>query len=112
MLNITIPQKQRNILIHLANKEEQIINPFIEQSIPEGIEKREQINHRKIKTQRLKALSQIEEQRKVFLNKRNNTPLSVDPADILNRSREERDQELYTFFQENTGSKTSACPYV
>ena len=101
MRQMTIPQKQRQALIQLADQEGQSIDALIEQILREGIEKRQQAHHPKTKTERLQALAQIEEHHKEFLARHNNAPLDVDPSAFLHQIREERDRHLFAIFQEN-----------
>ena len=99
-LRVAIPREQQHILHQLASQEGQSIETLVWQLFREGIERRQHSRGACSKTERLQALSRIEEHRQAFLARRNQTPLNIDPAELLEQIREERTQHLFTVFQE------------
>jgi hypothetical protein len=96
---ISLKPEQRQALTEMARREGQDIDELISQILQEGIEKRQHVTHSMATDERLEALERIEEHRKAFLAKRNNTPLQIDPASLLNQIREERDEHLFSLCQ-------------
>ncbi len=100
MINVAIPQEERQALTELAHQERRSVDALIQQILREGIEKRKQVHHPKAKAERLQALTRIKEHRKAFLTRRNNAPIDVDPTMFLDQIRDERDQHLFSLAQE------------
>ncbi len=96
---VAIPGKQHKILLRIAQQEGQNFDDFILQLLQEGIERHQHAPPARTTTQKLKALEQVEEHRKAFLARRNNTPLTIDPVSFLDQIREEHDQHLINLWQ-------------
>ncbi|MCP4399970.1 MAG: hypothetical protein GY801_22015 [bacterium] len=97
-LHVTIPQEQEYMLNQLASKEGQSIDTFVEQLLREGIERRYRAPN---KTERLQALARIEEHRQAFLARRNQTPLNIEPTELLRQAREDRVDHLFNVLEEH-----------
>ncbi len=64
----------------------------------QGIERRYRAPN---KTERLQALARIEEHRQAFLARRNQTPLNIEPTELLRQAREDRVDHLFNVLEEH-----------
>lgn len=69
------------------------------QLLREGIARR---NHVLNKAERLRALTRIEEHRQAFLARRKNSPLDIEPTQLLQQAREDRVDHLFSVLEEHT----------
>jgi hypothetical protein len=97
-LQITIPQEQEYILNQLASQAGASVDTLAAQLLREGIDRRHHVLN---KADRLQALTRIEKHRQAFLARRNNTPLDIEPTQLLQQAREERVDHLFSVLEEH-----------
>ena len=98
-LRVAIPQEHEDILSQLASQEGQSVDTLVEELLREGIERRQ---HARSRAERLHALARIKEHRQAFLARRNQAPLDIKPAELLQQAREERSEYLLSVLEEQS----------
>ena len=66
VLHGAIPHEQERILNQLAHQEGQSLDALVEQLLQEGIEKRQQSQHSRSRSERLQSLASIKGHRQAF----------------------------------------------
>jgi len=85
---------QSQLLTEIAHTENESISKLVENLLEEAINRKRQT----LMLHRFKTLEMIKQHRSKILSDRGGKPLNIDPSDILQEIRDERDEHLFNVF--------------
>ncbi|MEJ2597252.1 MAG: ribbon-helix-helix protein, CopG family [Anaerolineales bacterium] len=88
---ILLDPEQHDALAEIAQRDGTSISEIVRTAVNAWLEERRQDESMR---RRLEALDTIQAHRQALLDRRNGQPLNFDPADLIERMREERGDEL------------------
>jgi len=91
--HIMLDPKQHRRLAQLARQQGRSVSDLAREIIQEGIDQR-QLLLKDRREQRMQALLKAREVREAILQERGGVPLNLDLAELINKMREERDDEI------------------
>jgi len=100
-LSIPLNPKMSQILVNIAYQEGQSVIEWVEKILQEAIYKYA-LPKDKLLSEQLNALERIKQHRTEILVKRDNQPLNIDIASLLQDIREERDADFIANFNPTT----------
>jgi hypothetical protein len=91
--HLLLDYEQHQSLAQLAKREGRSISDLAREFVQEGIEQRQRL-HQVEQKRRLQALEKAHQVRQAILRERNNAPLDLNMSELMNKLRQDRDDQI------------------